>query len=70
MAELITWHPAAAPPDTDRSVLVTLGTGLVAVWIAWWDGLDAADGPRWIGSDGETLTDITYWADLPKGPAA
>lgn len=63
-SETIHWKPASAPPDTDRTVIGIL------------DGDDGVytvshDASRFVEHDEDGVPhpiDVTWWAEMPKGP--
>lgn len=69
MKETIEWHPASAPPDDSRAVLM-LRKGLEP------DHLSAGFYARgalyliqgWKDLDNDFIPPPDYWAELPRGP--
>lgn len=65
LTEHITWIPADQLPDADSDVLLAFGDAagtLVGAWMGDEDG--------WVGTDGEPVDGVKFWAEMPAGPQA
>ena len=67
VTEQITWKASRVEmPDDGTTVLIhSPKDDSEPVWLGWWDG--GAD--TWMTVEGFPLSGVTWWADVPAGPA-
>lgn len=61
--EIIRWRPIDQLPDEDLDLLLAFGDAAGVLTGAW---MGEAEG--WVGSAGESVEGVRFWALMPDGP--